>query len=65
MERERRRECPNCQAAYLRFVGKHERENGATEHIYECPNCHARWAIDHAHNPQGKRTAVLSIRRLD
>ncbi len=64
--RERRRLCPNCQADYLRFVSKQERDDGLTEFIYECPNpaCQARWAISHANNPQGKRTAVQSIRRL-
>ncbi len=66
LAKERRRLCPNCQAAYLRFVGKQERDDGLTEFIYECPNpaCRARWAIGHASNPQGKRTAVQSIRRL-
>lgn len=64
--KERRRLCPNCQAAYLRFTGKQDRGDGLTEFIYECPNpdCRAQWAISHANNPQGKRSAVLSIRRL-
>ncbi len=65
--KERRRLCPNCQVDYLRFVGKQERDDGRIEFIYECPNpaCQARWAISHANNPQGKRSAVLSIRRLN
>ncbi len=62
--RERRRLCPNCQVAFLRFLSKQERDDGQIEFIYECPNCQARWAISHANNPQGKRNAVLSVRRL-